>query len=62
MTIRPLPSERFERAPISPRPVEAGRLRRLTEGVAAALAAPVLALVAGVPLRSAHLLIPDGDE
>ncbi|MBE7198849.1 MAG: hypothetical protein INR70_13750 [Parafilimonas terrae] len=62
MTTSPLPFGCLERTPMPPRPAEAGLLRRLMEGFAAALAAPVLALVAGVPLRSAHRLIPDGDE
>lgn len=41
---------------------EAGLLRRLADGVAAALAAPVLAFATGVPLRSAHHLLPDAND
>ena len=47
--------------PSSP-PAPAGLIRRVAGGAAALLAAPVLALAAGVSLRSATMLIPDGEE
>ncbi|GJD35107.1 hypothetical protein [Methylobacterium aerolatum] len=44
-----------------PRPALSGR-EHPGGGVTALLAAVVLALVAGVPLRSAHLLLPDPED
>ena len=44
-----------------PRPVPPLR-ERSRGGVTALFAAAVLALVAGVPLRSAHLLLPEPED
>ncbi|WP_342166854.1 hypothetical protein [Methylobacterium sp. SD21] len=47
--------------PASP-PAAPGLWHRVAGEVAEALAASFLAVAAGVPLRSAYKLIPDGDE